>query len=121
VFNTDEGNWQIDSVETQTFKLFEVEITEIDNCILTYCADLKSENIKGRCYLEMCCRIPGRGEFFSKGLQAALKGTNDWASYEVPFYLKSGQLPDLLKLNLTIEGSGKVWIKNIALSYQPFE
>ncbi|MBT2990215.1 MAG: hypothetical protein KME65_14770 [Candidatus Thiodiazotropha sp. (ex Ctena orbiculata)] len=118
---TSEGGWQIDSREAQTIRLFEVEIANIDNCMLTYRADLKSENLQGRGYLEMWCRIPGGGEFFSKGFQNALKGTNDWASYEVPFYLKSGQQPDLIKLNLTVEGSGKVWIKKVELSYTPFE
>ncbi|WPL12253.1 hypothetical protein Thiosp_02015 [Thiorhodovibrio litoralis] len=50
-----------------------------------------------------------------------MKGTNDWASYEVPFYLKSGQTPDLVKLNLTVEGSGKIWLKNVELSYTPIK
>jgi hypothetical protein len=121
VVMTDNGAWQIGSVETKTFKFFEVEITDIENCMLTYRADLKSENIQGRCYLEMWCRIPDRGEFFSKGFQTALKGNNDWASYEIPFHLKSGQRPDLVKLNLTIEGSGKAWMRNVELLYIPFE
>jgi hypothetical protein len=118
---TDQGNWLIDSDKTQTFRLFEVEITDLDNCMLKYRADLKSEDIQERCYLEMWCRIPNRGEFFSKGFQTALQGNNDWATYETPFYLKSGQKPDLVKLNIIIEGSGKVWIRNVELSFIPFE
>ena len=98
-----------------TVRLFEVELTDIDNCMLTYRARLKSEDVLGRAFLEMWCRIPGRGEFFSKGFHNALKGTNDWASYEVPFYLKRGQQPDLVKLNLTVEGRAKVWLKDIEL------
>lgn len=116
-----EGGWLVDVGESQTIRLFEIEIEDIGNCMLTYRAKLKSEDVRGRSFLEMWCRIPGRGEFFSKGFQNALKGTNDWASYEVPFYLKRGQQSDLIKLNLTIEGGGKVWIKNIELSYTPFE
>lgn len=116
-----EGGWLVDVGKTQTIRLFEVEIADIDNCMLTYRASLKSENVQGRSFLEMWCRIPGQGEFFSKGFQNALKGTNDWASYEIPFYLKSGQTPDLIKLNLTVEGCGKVWVKNVELSYTPFE
>ncbi|MES9824462.1 MAG: hypothetical protein ABW127_08520 [Candidatus Thiodiazotropha endolucinida] len=116
-----EGGWLVDVGETQTISLFEIEISNIDNCMLTYRADLKSKEVLGQGFLEMWCRMPGRGEFFSKGLQNALKGTNDWASYEVPFYLKRGQQPDLIKHNLTVEGRGKVWIKNLELSYTPFE
>jgi len=121
VVSSSERGWLIDVAENQTIRLFEIETENIEKCILTYRAHLKSENIQGRSFLEMWCRIPGRGEFFSKGLRNSLKGTNDWASYEVPFYLKSGQTPDLIKLNLTVEGSGKVWIKNVALSYTPVE
>ncbi len=116
-----EGGWLVDVGETQTIRLFEVEIADTDSCMLTYRANLKSENVQGRSFLEMWCRIPGQGEFFSKGFQNALKGTNDWASYEIPFYLKSGQTPDLIKLNLTVEGGGKVWVKNVELYYTPFE
>ncbi len=63
----------------------------------------------------MWCRLPGRGEFFSRGLNQTLKGTTDWASYEIPFRLKKGERPDLIKLNLAVEGRGKVWIKDVEL------
>lgn len=116
-----EEGWLVDVGESRVIRLFEIEITKIENCILTYRASLKSEDVQNRSYLEMWCRIPARGEFFSKGFHNALKGTNDWASYEVPFYLKRGQQPDLIKLNLTVEGRGKVWIRNIELSYTTLE
>ncbi len=115
----DDG-WLVDVAEARTVRLFDVEDPQVENCMVTYRADLKSDAVRGRSYLEMWCRIPGRGEFFSKGFHHALKGTNDWASYEIPFYLKPGQRPDLIKLNLTLEGRGRVWVKNIVLSYVPF-
>ena len=111
--------WYIDSKEKQTIRLFEVANPDVEQCMLMYRAQLKTENMQGRTYLEMWCRLPGRGEFFSKGLHNAVKGTNDWSSYEIPFYLKRGQKPDLLKLNLVVEGNGKVWIKMVELLYTP--
>ena len=69
----------------------------------------------------MWCRLPGHGEFFSKGLHQAISGTTDWGSYEIPFYLKKGQQPDLIKLNLAIEGKGKVWIKDLELLATPLQ
>ena len=36
-------------------------------------------------YLEMWCRLPGRGEFFSRGVNQPLTGTTEWASFQVPF------------------------------------
>ena len=82
---------------------------------------MKTMNVQGRMYLEMWCRLPGRGEFFSKGLNQTVKGTTDWASYEIPFYLKKGQQPDLVKLNVAAEGDGTLWIKDIELLQTPLK
>lgn len=116
----DDG-WRIECSEQQTIHLFEVPEPGIDQCLLTYQAELKSQDVQGRAYLEMWCRLPGRGEFFSKGFNNAVKGTNNWASYEIPFYLKRGQKPDLVKLNLAVEGSGTVWIRNVRLLQTPLQ
>lgn len=113
--------WHVDSHQEQTIRLFEVANPNVEQCMLTYRAQLKTENMQGRAYLEMWCRLPGRGEFFSKGLHQAAKGTNDWSSHEIPFYLKRGQKPDLLKLNLVVEGKGKVWIREVELLSTPLK
>jgi hypothetical protein len=63
--------------------------------------------------------MPGRGEFFSKGYKQAVSGTVEWASYEIPFYLKGGQKPDLIKLNVVVEGQGRVWLRNLELLKTP--
>ncbi len=89
--------------------------------MITYRAHIKTEELENKAYLGMWCRLPGKGEFFSKGLHHAVTGTNDWASCEIPFYLKKGQSPNLLKLNLVAEGSGRLWIKDIELSQTPLE
>lgn len=113
------GTWRIDATGQQTIRLFEVENPGVEQCLLTYRAELKAEALKGRAFLEMWCRLPGRGEFFSKGYQQAVSGTVNWARYEIPFYLKRGQKPDLIKLNLAVEGTGTVWLRNIELLKTP--
>ena len=100
-------------------RLFEVPDPDVEQCLVIYRASLKSENLTGRAFLEMWCRLPGQGEFFSRGLNQTIKGTTDWASYEIPFRLKSDQRPDLIKLNLAVEGKGKVWIKDVELLKTP--
>ena len=107
--------WLIDSMEPRIARLFEVADPQVDNCLLTYRAALRSQNFSGRVYLEMWCRLPGLGEFFSRGVKRTLSGTTEWSSFEIPFRLKMGQQPDLIKLNLGVEGYGKVWIKDIEL------
>jgi hypothetical protein len=108
--------WRMDSTKPQVVRLFEVPLKDIDDCAILYRAKLKTENIQGRAFLEMWCHMPGGGEYFSRGLDKTLTGTNGWASYEIPFFLKKGEKPDLLKLNLSIEGTGKVWIKEVEVS-----
>ncbi len=114
--------WRVTgSTERQTIRLFEVQHPGVEQCMLTYRAQLKTEGVERKAYLEMWCRLPGRGEFFSKGLNNAVKGTNEWASYEIPFYLKRGQKPELVKLDLTVEGSGTIWIKDVQLLQTPLK
>ena len=112
--------WHIDaSAEEQTIRLFEVENPAVEQCLLTYRAELKAEGLQGRAFLEMWCRLPGRGEFFSKGYKQAVSGTVEWARYEIPFNLKGEQKPDLIKLNVVVEGQGRVWLRNLELLKTP--
>jgi hypothetical protein len=48
-----------------------------------------------------------------------VSGTVDWARYETPFYLKRDQKPDLIKLNVVVEGPGTVWLRNVELLKTP--
>ncbi len=109
------GGWKLTADKTQTVRLFEIPDPTLKPGRFFYRAKLKTENVKGRAYLEMWVRIPGMGESFSKGFHNALSGDNGWAEYEIPFLLLKGQHPDLVKLNVTIEGGGTVWIKDIEL------
>ena len=111
--------WFIDSKEGQTIRLFEIQDPQVVQCLLTYRAKMKTDSLAGGAYLEMWCRLPGRGEFFSKGLQQKASGITDWTSYEIPFSLKKGQRPDLIKLNLVVEGKGKIWLKDVQLLKTP--
>jgi len=111
--------WRIDIAAPHSVRLFEVPVSGIEQCLLAYRAQVKCENLKGRAFLELWCRIPGSGEFFSKGLQQPVSGTSDWVSCETPFHLKRGQRPDLLKLNLAVEGTGTVWLRNLQILKTP--
>lgn len=117
----DQNGWRVESREKRTVRLFEMPNPGVEQCLLTYRAQLKTADVQGGAYLEMWCRLPGRGEFFSRGLQHKVTGTTGWASYETPFYLQQGQRPDLIKLNLVSEGSGTVWIKDVELSTTPLQ
>jgi hypothetical protein len=114
-----EGGWRIATRGKRSFRLFEVSDPDVERCIVTYRARMRSEGVQQRAYLEMWCHFPGLGEYFSKGFHNALKGDNEWASYEIPFYLKAGQRPDMIKLNLAFDGPGAVEIRDIELTATP--
>jgi hypothetical protein len=117
----EDGAWVAEDEGSRVIPLFELAgpAVAVDSCLLTYQASVKSVNLRGRAYLEMWCRLPGRGEFFSKGLAQTIRGNVDWSSFQIQFRLKKGQRPDLIKLNLAIEGRGTVWIKDIVLLMTP--
>jgi hypothetical protein len=120
-----DGNaWLAVCTKAQPYRLFEVPEPGVEDCTVVYRAKLKTEGLTGKAYLEMWCRIPGRGEFFSKGLNQTVTGSNDWVSCEIPFHLKKSEKPDLIRLNLAVVAtglifkkavSGKVWIKDVEL------
>jgi hypothetical protein len=86
-----------------------------------YQARVRTENIDGQVYLEMWCHFPGRGEYFSRGLQSPLTGTKDWITIETPFFMRKGEKPDYVKLNLVINGKGTAWIDDIRLIKGPLK
>ena len=116
---TEDNAWAASCTTTQTFRLFEVPDPGVEHCTVLYRAKLKSEGLVGRAYLEMWCQVPGLGESFSRGLGNTIAGSSDWATCQTPFFLKAGEKPDLIRLNLVVEGRGKVFIKDVELTASP--
>jgi hypothetical protein len=116
-----EGGWRVASDGAGSVRLFEVPAPGLEQTTLVYRARLKASDVRGKAYLEMWVRVPGRGEFFSRGLDQPLQGSSDWASYEIPFFLnEAGVRADLVKLNVAFEGGGgSVWIKDVELVHTP--
>lgn len=115
------GSLRITATEPTTIRLFEVGDIDVENARLIYQAKVRTEGIEGKVYLEMWCHFPGKGEFFSRGLQTPLTGTTNWTTEETPFFLKKGENPDNVKLNLVIDGKGTAWIDDIHLLKGPLQ
>ena len=115
---TSDGNGSIKIVasEPATVRLFEVDNIDVDDTRLVYRARVRTEAVQGQVYLEMWCRLPGQGEFFSRAVHAPISGSTEWVWQETPFFLKKNQKPDLIKLNIVVDGSGTVWIDEVALA-----
>ena len=113
------GSLRISTEEPVVVRLFEVGDLDIENARLIYRARIRTEDVNGQVYLEMWCHLPGIGEAFSRGLQSPLSGTTNWVTEETPFFLKKGEKPDNVKLNLVVNGKGTVWIDDICLLKGP--
>jgi hypothetical protein len=109
------GSLRITAAEPTVVRLFEVGDIDVENARLIYQAHVRTEDVEGQVYLEMWCHFPGIGEFFSRGLQTPLTGTTEWTTEETLFFLKEGENPDNVKLNLVINGKGIAWIDDIRL------
>ena len=115
------GSLRVTTTEPSTVRLYETGDIDVENARLIYRAKLRTEEVVGQVYLEMWCRFPGKGEFFSRALHSPLSGSQEWTSQETPFFLKSGENPDNIKINLVVNGRGKAWIDDIRLLKAPLE
>ncbi len=115
------GSLRIEATEPRTVPLFELGDTDIENTRLLYQARIRTQDVEGKVYLEMLCHFLGKGDFFSRGLMTSLSGSTDWTTQETPFFLKSGENPDNIRLNLVIDGRGTVWIDDIRLLKGPLK
>jgi hypothetical protein len=115
------GSLRIEATEPTTVRLLETGDIDIEDAQLIYQARLRTENLQGKAYLEMWCLFPGGGEYFSDARYAALIGSTGtaWTTEKIRFFLKKGQNPDNVKLNLVIKGKGTVWIDDIRLLKGP--
>ncbi|MGZ3590471.1 MAG: hypothetical protein ACXU99_07410 [Thermodesulfobacteriota bacterium] len=115
------GSLKITATEPTVVRLFELGDIDVENARLIYQAKVRTEGVEGQVYLEMWCHFPGKGEYFSRGLQTPLTGTTNWTTEETPFFLKKGEDPDNVKLNLVVNGKGTAWIDDIRVLKGPLQ
>ena len=115
------GALRISAAESTSVRLFEVGEIDIENARLIYRARIRTEDLEGITYLEMLCHFSEKGEYFSRDLKSPLTGTSEWITEETSFFLKKGENPDIIKLNLVINGTGTVWIDDIHLLTAPLK
>jgi len=115
------GSLRIVAKEPTIVRLFEVDDIDVDDARLIYQARVRTKDVEGQVYLEMWCHFPGKGEFFSRGLDSPLTGITNWVTLQIPFFLKKGEKPDYVKLNIVINGTGTVWIDDVRLLKAPLQ
>lgn len=113
------GSLKISAGAPTVVRLFETGNLDVQNARLIYQAKVRTQDVEGQVYLEMWCQFPGKGDFFSRGIETPLTGTVEWASLETPFFLQKGEKPENIRLNIVVNGTGTVWIDDIRLIKGP--
>ena len=109
------GAVRIDARGSRTVRLAEVQPEGVEGAVLTFRGHLRTADLAGRAYLEMTCSVSGEEEIVSESLKPAPTGTTDWVTHETRLSLRPGQLANVVKLNVVIEGAGTVWVDNVIL------
>jgi len=109
------GSLKITTEAPTIVQLYKTGNLDVEDATITYSAQVKTENLQGQVYLEMWCVFNELGEYFSRGLDRSIAGSKDWTTLETDFFLKSGENPDNIRLNIVIAGTGTVWIDDVRL------
>jgi hypothetical protein len=122
----DQDGLRIEARQQRTVTVHSCEplksVLPAEGTLFTYRAQVQTNDLKGKAYLEIGCNFadgPNEGEYSNRNLEFPISGTNEWASCETSFPVPNDKWPDQFKLNVVIEGKGKVWIKDIKLLRGP--
>ena len=115
------GSLRISAPVSTVVELFEKNDVDASDVKLVYSARLRTEDLKGKAYLEMLIFYPDGSKNFSRSLKTALSGTSEWTAESVSFPLKKGLKPEAVKLNLVIDGTGTVWVDDVRLLRTPLQ
>jgi len=114
---------RVDSKDTTTAYIFVLYDIPVKRAKLTWEAYCKSEDLKGKAFLEMGVQISKK---YRKELESYLhqskdflRGTTNWQKIKVEFLVLENLKVDVVQLNLIIEGEGTVWIDQVRFTVLP--
>lgn len=119
------GSLLVNTEEAVKVELFELNNEDFKNKRLTFKAQMRSENLTGNnsmrgiSYIELISLFPDGEELVSRGPRIPLTGTADWRIVNTVLYIDKADAPKNVKLNLIVEGQGKVWLDAVKLESIP--
>jgi len=108
------GALKITTDEAMVIPLYDTGDLDVENGFLLCDAQVRLDDCEGIVYLELLCNFPGRGEYYSRGFDHAASGTSGgWLPSRARFFLREGENPDNVRVNLVMTGPGTAWIDDI--------
>jgi len=108
-----DGAFRVTAEEPLTARLYELGDVDVEDALLVYRAQVRTEDVDGHVYVEMLCHFPDGSEYFSRAVEDPVFCTTEWRLQETPFDLEPGENPDDVKLNLVVNGTGTAWIDDV--------
>jgi hypothetical protein len=65
--------------------------------------------------------MPDGEQLLARGSDYVVTSSGEWATCQTACTLKQGQRPDLVSLNLVVEGTGKLWLRDVTLLRAPLK
>ena len=113
------GSLKITVEQPTTVQLYEVPSPKAENADIIYQAKLKAKDFGGDAYLQMLIHYPSGGEITAQNYEKAIGGTTEWVAMEVKANIRKGQKPEVVRLNLILNGGGTVWVDDVHLRKVP--
>jgi protein kinase-like protein/3-keto-disaccharide hydrolase/uncharacterized protein DUF1579/putative zinc finger protein len=116
----EDGGWRINTqaadvaTDKRLVRLFEVPVSAAKDDELILRAQLKTEKLSGWADLQL--RLSDKK---SQGLTQTVTGSTSWSQYEVKSKLTADAPSNTVGVDLSLLGSGTVWIKDIELLKVP--
>jgi hypothetical protein len=102
------------------FPLAKLDVPDLGTVGYSIRGRVRYTDVAGPGYLEMWSYFADGGQYFSRtlgteGPMAALNGTSDWRSFELPFVLQGATGPERLAVNVVLPGAGSVEVSPLEL------
>jgi hypothetical protein len=110
------GSLKVTVDRPTTVRLFEVAAPGATDAKYIYKAKVNLKDCLGDAYLQMVIHFPNGGEV---NAYQNTTGQGPWVPMETFGIVGQGQKPDVVKLNLVIQGTGSVWVDDVHLVQAP--
>jgi hypothetical protein len=114
------GSLRAEAGRPRTVRLYELRDPHgLEGRLIVLTARLKSVGMRGGAFPELWIHAEGRNEVQVRNPVAAVGKTRDWTPVRLEYRCERGERPDLLRVNLVLDGIGRAWIDDIRIASEP--
>ncbi len=114
------GSLRAESERPRTVRLYEIRNPrDLEGRLIVLTAQLKSVGVHGRVFPELWINAPGRNEVQARNPDGVIGKTRNWTPVRIEYRCEKGERPDLLRVNLVLDGNGRAWIDDIRITSEP--